>query len=138
MAHTRRQDLEARFNTLQYNFTETQQEMKQLSANVAAINTTMKSSIVASIEELKQDMTTQLESVISMIFTKLHILTDNSLSDPPPHTEAETFSHSHNFQPHHFQHDLRLPQVDVTIFDGSDPTGWVTQMKHFLFIQHYK
>jgi peptidoglycan hydrolase CwlO-like protein len=41
MAHTQRQDLEARFNTLQSSLTETQQEVKQLSANVVAINTTM-------------------------------------------------------------------------------------------------
>jgi peptidoglycan hydrolase CwlO-like protein len=41
MAHTRSQDLEARFNTLQSNFTETQQEVKQLSANVVALNTSM-------------------------------------------------------------------------------------------------
>jgi hypothetical protein len=91
----------------------------------------MHSSIAASIEELKQDMTTHLESVISMICTKLHIPADNPLSDPPPHTEAENSSHSHNFQPHHFQRDLRLPWVDVTKFDGSDPTGWVTQMEHY-------
>jgi hypothetical protein len=127
MAHTRSQDLEAHFNTLQYNFTETQQEVKQLSANVAAINTTMQSSI----EEIKQDMTTQLESVISMICTKLHIPADSPLSDPPPHTEAENSPHSHNFQHHHFPRDLRLPRVDVTKFDGSDPTGWVTQMEHY-------
>jgi wobble nucleotide-excising tRNase len=63
MAHTHSQDLEAHFNTLQSNFTETQQEVKQLNANVAAINTTIHSSIVASIEELKQGMTTQLEFV---------------------------------------------------------------------------
>ena len=47
------------------------------------------------------------------------------------HTEAETSSHSHNFQPHHFQCDLRLLRVDVTKFDGSDPNGWVTQMEHY-------
>jgi hypothetical protein len=41
MAHTHSQDLKAHFNTLQSNFTETQQEVKQLSANVVAINTTM-------------------------------------------------------------------------------------------------
>jgi hypothetical protein len=41
MAHTRSQDLEAHFNTLQSGLIETQQEVKQLSANVAAINTTM-------------------------------------------------------------------------------------------------
>jgi hypothetical protein len=45
MAHTRSQDLEARFNTLQSGLLETQQEVKQLSANVATINTTMQSSM---------------------------------------------------------------------------------------------
>jgi hypothetical protein len=127
MAHTRSQDLEARFNTLQSSLTETQQEVKQLSANVVAINTTMQSSM----EEIKQDLTTQLESVFSTLCTKLHIPTDNPSSDSPPHTEAEHSSHSHNFQHHHFQRDLRLPRVDVTKFDGSDPTGWVTQMEHY-------
>jgi wobble nucleotide-excising tRNase len=58
MPHTHSQDFEARFNNLQYNFIETQQKVKQLNANVSAINTTMQSSVAASIEELKQDMTT--------------------------------------------------------------------------------
>jgi hypothetical protein len=104
--------------------------VRQLNANIATINKNMHSSITASIgelkEDLKQDITTQLESVASMICTKLHILSDPPLSDPPLHTKAETSSHSHNFHPHHFQRDLRLPCVDVTKFDGSDPTSWVT------------
>jgi hypothetical protein len=66
-----------------------------------------------------------------MICTKLHIPADLPLSNPPLHTEGETSSHSQNFQPHHFQRDLRLPHVDVTKFDGSNPTGWVTQMEHY-------
>jgi hypothetical protein len=135
MAHTHSQDLEARFNTLQSNFKKTQQEVRQLSANISTINQNMHSSITASItelkEDLKQDMTTQLESVVLMICTKLHILVDPPLSNPPLHTEVETSSHSHNYQPHHFQCDLRLPRVEVTKFDGSDPTGWVTQMEHY-------
>jgi hypothetical protein len=135
MAHARSQDLEAHFNTLQSNFTETQQEVRQLSANIATINKNMHSSIVTSIEELKEnlkkDTTTQLEFVASMICTKLHVPADPPLCDPPLHIEVETSSHSHNFQPHHFQRDLRLPRVDVTKFDGWDPTGWVTQMEHY-------
>jgi hypothetical protein len=127
MAHTRSQDLEARFNTLQSGLIETQQEVKQLSANVAAINTTMQSSM----GEIKQDLTTQLESVFSALCTKLHIPTDNPSSSSPPHTEGDHSSHSHTLQNHHFQCDLRLPWVDVTKFDGSDPTGWVTQMEHY-------
>jgi hypothetical protein len=136
MAHSRSQDLEARFNTLHSNFTETQQEVRQLSANIATINKNMHSSITTSIEELKQDITTQLESVATMICTKVHIPTDPPLSDPPLHTEGETSSHSQNFQPHHFQRDLCLPRVDVTKFDGSNPTRWVTQMEHY-FSSYY-
>jgi hypothetical protein len=106
MAHTRSQDLEARFNTLQSGLIETQQEVKQLSANVATINTTMQSSM----EEIKQDLTTHLESVFSALCTKLHIPTDNPSSSSPPHPEGDHSSHSNNFQNHHFQRDLRLPQ----------------------------
>jgi hypothetical protein len=131
MVHTRSQEFESLFNTLQPNFTEMQQEVKQLSANVSTINIAMQSSIATSIEEIKQDMTTHIESVVSMICTKLHIPADNPLFDPTSHTEDETSSHSHNFQHHHFQHDLHLPWVDVTKFDGLDPTGWVTQMEHY-------
>jgi hypothetical protein len=127
MAHTRSQDLEARFNTLQSSLVETQQEVEQLNANVVTINTTTQSSM----EEIKQDLTTHLESVFSALYTKLHIPIDNPSSSSPPHTEGDHSSHSHNFQNHHFQRDLCLLRVDVTKFDGSDPTGWVTQMEHY-------
>jgi hypothetical protein len=79
-------------------------------------------------EEMKQDLTTHIESSILMLCTKMHIPTDNPLSDPPSNTKAE---HSSKFQHHHFQCDLHLQWVDVTKFDGSDPTGWVTQMEHY-------
>jgi len=81
--------------------------------------------------EIKQDLTTQLESVFSALYTKLNIPTDNPSSSSPPHTEGDHSSHSHTLQNHHFQRDLRLPRVDVTKFDGSDPTRWVTQMEHY-------
>jgi hypothetical protein len=136
MAQTHSQDLEARFTTLHSNFTETQQEVRDLSTNIPTINQKMHSSIAASIMELKQDLkqhiTTHLESVTTMICAKLHIPADLPLSDPPFHTKGETSSHSQKFQPHHFQCDLCLLRVDVTKFDGSDPTGWVTQMEHYL------
>jgi hypothetical protein len=122
MAHTHSQDLEARFNTLQYGLIETQQEVKQLSANVATINTTMQSSM----EEIKEDVTTHLESVFLALCTKLHIPIDNPSSSSPPHPEGDHSSRSNNFQNHHFHCDLQLLWVDVMKFDGSDPTGWVT------------
>ena len=93
MAHTRSQDLEAHFNTLQSGLIETQQEVEQLNANVATINTTMQSSM----EEIKQDLTTQLESIFSPLCTKLYFPTDNPSSSSSPHPEGDHSSHFNNF-----------------------------------------
>jgi hypothetical protein len=79
--------------------------------------------------EFKHELTTQLESVFASLCTKLKIPTDDSFPDAHKNTEGETSSHS--FQPHRFQWDIRLLKVDVTKFDGSDPTGCVTQMEHY-------
>ena len=112
MAHTHSQDLEARFNTLQYGLLEIQKEVKQLSANVASIdttiNTTINTTMQSSMEEVKQELTTQLESVFASLCTKLKIPTDDSFPDAHKKTEGETSSHSHTFQPHHFQWDMHL------------------------------
>jgi hypothetical protein len=81
--------------------------------------------------EVKQELTTQLESFFVSLYTKLKIPTDDPFPDAHTKTEGETSSHSHTFQPHHFQRDIRLLLVDVTKFYGSDPTGWVTQMEHY-------
>jgi hypothetical protein len=135
MAHTHSQDLETRFNTLQSGFLETQKEVKQLNAIVSSIdssiNATINTTMQSSMEEVKQEVTTQLESVFASLYTKLKIPTDDHFSKAPPNTEDEHSSHSHTFQHQHFQRDICLPWVDVTKFDGSDPTGWVTQMEHY-------
>jgi hypothetical protein len=130
MSHTHSQDLEDFFNTLQSGLIETQQEVKQLTANVIAINTTMHFSM----GKIKKDLTTHLELVILALCTKLHISTFNPSSSLAPHTEGDHSSHSYTFQNHHFQRDLRLPRVDMTKFDGSDPTGWVTQIEHYFYL----
>jgi len=127
MAHTHSQDLEAHFNTLQSGFLETQKEVKQLDDIVASIdtsiNTTINTTMQSSMEEVKQELTTQLESVFASLYTKMKIPIDDPFFDAPPKTESEHSSHSHTFQPHHFQCDLCIPRVDVTKFDGLDPTG---------------
>jgi hypothetical protein len=45
MAHTRSQELESRFNTLQYGFLETQQEVQQLSATIASCDASINASV---------------------------------------------------------------------------------------------
>jgi hypothetical protein len=128
MAHTRSQDLETRFNTLQSSFLETQKEVKQLSVIVASIDSSINTTMQSSMEEVKQELTTHLESVFPSLCTKLKIPTDEPFIEAPPKTEGEHSYHSHTFEPHHFQCDLCLLRVDVTKFDGLDPTGWVTKM----------
>jgi hypothetical protein len=51
--------------------------------------------------------------------------------DPPSHSEGENSSHNMNLHSNSPPHDPRLPRVEVNKFDGSDPTGWVTQMEHY-------
>jgi hypothetical protein len=135
MAHTHSQELESHFNTLQSSFLKTQKEVQQLSATIASrdtsINTTINASVQSTMEEVKQKLTTQLKSIFASLCTKLKIPTDDPFPDTHTKTEGETSSHSHTFQPHHFQWDIRLLWVDVTKFDGSDPTSWVTQMEHY-------
>jgi hypothetical protein len=81
MAHTRSQEMESRFNTLQSSFLETQQEVKQLSATIASchtsINTTINASMQSAMAEVKHELTTQLESVFASLCTKLKIPTDD-------------------------------------------------------------
>jgi hypothetical protein len=133
MAHTRSQELESRFNTLQSGLLKTQQEVQQLSATIASRDASINGSVNVAVQstmlEVKHELTTQLESIFASLCTKLKIPTDDSFPNAHKKTEGETSSHS--FQPHHFQRDICLPWVDVTKFDGSDPTGWVTQMEHY-------
>jgi hypothetical protein len=135
MAHTRSQELESRFNILQSSFLKTQQEVQQLSATIASrdtsINTTINASMQSTMVEVKHELTTQLESIFASLCTKLKISTDDPFNDTHTKTEGDTSSQSHTFHPHHFQRDIRLLQVDVTKFDGSDSTSWVTQMEHY-------
>jgi hypothetical protein len=40
-------------------------------------------------------------------------------------------SHFQNSHSNHLHHKLCLPRFKVNKFDGSDPTGWVTQMENY-------
>jgi hypothetical protein len=40
-------------------------------------------------------------------------------------------SQSPHFHSNSFHREPHLPHVEVNKFDGSDPTGWVTQMEHY-------
>jgi hypothetical protein len=62
MAHTRNQELESRFNTLQSGLLETLQEVQQLSATIASRDASMNASVNVAIQsamaEVKHELTT--------------------------------------------------------------------------------
>jgi hypothetical protein len=97
MDHTHSQDLETHFNTLQYGFLETQKEVKQLSATIASIDSSINTTMQSSMEDVKQELTTQLEYIFASLCTKLKIPIDDHFSEAPPKTEGEHSSHSHTF-----------------------------------------
>jgi hypothetical protein len=82
---------------LQSGFLETQKEVKQLSSTVASIDTSINTTIQSSMEEVKQKLITQLESVFASLCTKLKIPTGDPFSDAPPKTEGEHSPHSRTF-----------------------------------------
>jgi hypothetical protein len=133
MAHIRGQELDSHINTLETSFLKTQQELQQLSATLASRDASINASITAfinvAVQSAMAEVKNELESVVVSLCTRLKIPLDDPFPDAHKKTEGETSSHS--FQPHHFQRDICLPRVDVTKFDGSDPTGWVTQMEHY-------
>jgi hypothetical protein len=123
------QEQESHLNTLESSFLKTQQEVQQLNATIASHDASINASVNVAVQSTMVEVKHEIESIFVSLCTQLKIPLDGSFPDAHKKTEGETSSHS--FQPHHCQRDIRLPQVDVTKFDGSDPTGWLTQMEHY-------
>jgi hypothetical protein len=76
-------------------------------------------------------MCQQSQEAVNNLTTLFKQAQDPFSSAPPYNPEGTESSHSTSFPSNHFQWDLCLPRVEVNKFDGSDPTGWVTQMEHY-------
>jgi hypothetical protein len=77
---------------------------------------------------LEANLTTQFSSLQSIVNQLLNLSTGPSSSDQP---DVVDFSQSLHFQSNSFHREPHLPFIEVNKFDGSDPTGWVTQMEHY-------
>jgi hypothetical protein len=119
MANTRNQDLENHIAThIESKMDYMKEELKK------DINSHLAS-------QLASHLDSQLDSFVAKVLEKLPIPGIHSSSDQPSNLEGTTSSNSQQFQSNPFHHDLHLPRVEVNKFDGSDPTGWVTQMEHY-------
>jgi len=63
---------------------------------------------------------------------------DSHYLDPPSHSEGDNSSHNMNLHSNSPPRDPHIPQFEVKTFDGSDPTGWVTQMEHYFSLHGIK
>ena len=85
MAHTRNQELESRFNTLQSGLLETQQEVQQLSATIASRDASIDASITSSVNVIVQSAMAEVKHELEFVFvslcTKLKIPLDDSCLD---------------------------------------------------------
>jgi hypothetical protein len=110
--------------------------VQQLSATIASQDASINASVNVAMQSTMEEVKQELETIVVSICTKLKIPLNDSFPDAHKKNEGETSSRS--FQPHHFQREICLPWVDVTKFDGSDPTGWVTQMEHYFSLYNYR
>jgi 1-aminocyclopropane-1-carboxylate deaminase/D-cysteine desulfhydrase-like pyridoxal-dependent ACC family enzyme len=71
MAHTRSQELDSRFNTLEYGFLKTQQEVQQLSATIASRDASINASINASVNVAMQSAMAEVKHELESVFASL-------------------------------------------------------------------
>jgi hypothetical protein len=76
-------------------------------------------------------MCQQCQDAVNNLISLFKPTPDPFSSSTPYNPEGPESSQSTSFPSNHFQQDLCPPHVEVNKFDGSNPTGWVTQMEHY-------
>jgi hypothetical protein len=113
MATTRNQDLQNSINQAHVS-------IEHLTSQLDSTN--------SRIDTLEANLTTQLTSLQSVVNQLLKRPTNPSSSTKPDVVDSSQSPHFHS---NSFHREPRLPRVEVNKFDGSNPTGWVTQMEHY-------
>jgi hypothetical protein len=113
MATTRNQDLQTSINQAHVS-------ISHLTSQIDSTN--------SRIDNLETNLTTQLTSLQSVVNQLLNHPMGPSSSAQPDVVDSSQSLHFHS---NSFHHEPHLPRVEVNKFDGSNPTGWVTQMEHY-------
>ena len=118
MNATRAQEL----NSLIVDNHQHKEDIKHLSANIISINSTI---------EILKDQCSHIKDLKDL---KEHFMgrsQNPSSSEQPSYQDDHDSSHYQGPHTTHFSWDLHPPRNEVKKIDGSDPTGWVTQMEHY-------
>jgi hypothetical protein len=121
MATTHTQEL----NALVADNLQNKEDIKNINANISSLN---------SIIQILQDQCSHIKDIKDIKATLDQFMGHSpnpSSSEQPSYQEDHDSSHYQGPHTTHFSRDLHLPRIEVNKFDGSDPTGWVTQMEHY-------
>jgi hypothetical protein len=120
MATTRNQEL-------QTSFYQTHVSIEHLTSQMDSTHSRI-DKLEHKFNNMEANLTTQLTSLQSVVNQLLNHPTGPSSSDLPDVVDS---SQSLYFHSNSFHREPYLPRVKVNKFDGSNPTGWVTQMEHY-------
>jgi hypothetical protein len=115
MATTRTQEL----NALIADNLQNKDDIKNINAKISMFNSSI---------QILQDQCVNIKDAHDQL---MHCSLRTSSSEQPSYQEYHDSSHYQGHHSTHLPRDLCLPRIEVKKFDGSDPTGWVTQMEHY-------
>jgi hypothetical protein len=121
MATTRAQEL----NSLIVDNHQNKEDIKNITTNISSINSSL---------DILKEQCSHIEDLKGLKSTFEHFMghfQNPSSSEQPSYQDDHDSSHYQGPHTTHFSRDLHPPRIEVNKFDGSDPTGWVTQMEHY-------
>jgi hypothetical protein len=77
---------------------------------------------------MEANLTTQLTSLQFVVNKLLNLPMGPSSSEQSDVVDSSLSPHFHS---NSFHREPHVPCIEVNKFDGSDPTGWVTQMENY-------
>jgi hypothetical protein len=90
----------------------------------------------SNVESFKDQVKGKIDSIHSALNELLKKSQGPPSSNKLSHFESADSSHTMAFHSNSLHSDPCLPRVEVKKFDGSNPTGWVTQMEHYFSLHN--
>jgi hypothetical protein len=120
MATTHNQELQASINQAHFSIEHITSQMDSTHSLIEKLE--------HKFNNMEANLKTQFTSLQSIVNQLLNRPTGPSSLDQSNVVDS---SQSLHFQSKSFHREPRLPCIEVNKFDGSNPTGWVTQMEHY-------
>jgi hypothetical protein len=109
------------------------QTLDELDTKVATLSDELKQGLTSLTKQFQEELHQNMSNLSNQF---QEILMHNPGSKPKSHPHT---SHSSHYENPHLSHSPwgspnswnKVPKVEMHKFDGSNPTGWVSQMEHY-------